>query len=135
MPVGLRQPWPGSFAGSLFVRQGPRGAEPGLFVHGLGGSATNWTDLMELLGDAVDGQALDLPGFGRSAPPADGRYTVGAHARAVVHHLEASRRGPVHLFANSLGGAVSIRVAVDRPDLVRTLTLVSPSPRTKRSYR
>ena len=123
----LLPPWPGTSEGELFVRRGPSGGEPGLFVHGLGGSATNWTDLMGLLAGVVDGEAVDLPGFGRSAPPREGRYTVGAHARAVVGHLERSGRGPVHLFGNSLGGAVSTRVAADRPDLVRTLTLVSPA--------
>ena len=124
---GVRPVWPGSVVGDLHVRRGPAGREPGLFVHGLGGSATNWTDLMGLLEGAVAGEAVDLPGFGRSAPPARGRYTVGAHARAVVAHLERGGRGPVHLFGNSLGGAVSTRVAADRPDLVRTLTLVSPA--------
>ena len=124
---GVRPALPGAFAGPLHVRSGPAGGEPALFVHGLGGSSTNWTDLMGLLSDVLEGQAVDLPGFGRSAPPADDRYTVGAHARAVVRHLEATGRGPVHLFGNSLGGAVSTRVAADRPDLVRTLTLVSPA--------
>ena len=124
---GVRPVWPGETVGDLFVRSGPAGGEPGLFVHGLGGSATNWTDLMGLLEGVVDGEALDLPGFGRSAPPRSGRYTLGAHARAVVEHLERRGRGPVHLFGNSLGGAVSTRVAADRPDLVRTLTLVSPA--------
>jgi len=33
----------------------------------------------------------------------------------------------VHLAGNSMGGAVSIRVAAARPDLLRTLTLVSPA--------
>lgn len=126
---GVRPAWPGTYAGSLHVRSGPSGGdrEPALLVHGLGGSATNWTDLMGCLSDVLDSQAVDLPGFGRSAPPADDRYTVGAHARAVVRHLERTDRGPVHLFGNSLGGAVSTRVAADRPDLVRTLTLVSPA--------
>ena len=124
---GVRPVWPGSEVGDLHVRRGPAGREPGLFVHGLGGSATNWTDLMGLLGGEIDGEAVDLPGFGRSQPPASGRYTVGAHARAVVAHLERSGRGAVHLFGNSLGGAVTTRVAADRPDLVRTLTLVSPA--------
>ena len=32
----------------------------------------------------------------------------------------------MHLAGNSMGGAVSVRVAARRPDLVRTLTLVSP---------
>ena len=124
---GVRPALEGRFTGPVFVRSGPPGGEPALFVHGLGGSSTNWTDLMGCLSGALDAQALDLPGFGRSAPPADGRYTVGAHARAVVRHLEARGQGPVHLFGNSLGGAVSTRVAADRPDLVRTLTLVSPA--------
>ncbi|TDU76131.1 alpha/beta hydrolase [Streptomyces sp. KS 21] len=100
---------------------------PALFVHGLGGSSTNWSDLMLQLEDTVDGEALDLPGFGWSPPPADRDYSVTALARAVIRHLDADGRGPVHLFGNSLGGAVSTRVAAVRPDLVRTLTLVSPA--------
>ncbi|KJY40842.1 hydrolase, partial [Streptomyces sp. NRRL S-444] len=56
---------------------------PALFVHGLGGSSTNWSDLMLQLEDTVDGEALDLPGFGWSPPPADRDYSVTALARAV----------------------------------------------------
>jgi len=44
------------------------GAEPAVYVHGLGGSSLNWTDLAYLLADRLDGQAVDLPGFGRSDP-------------------------------------------------------------------
>ncbi len=130
LPVaeGVLPQWPGEQVDRLHVRRGPAdGGEPALLVHGLGGSSANWTDLVGALAGSVEAEMLDLPGFGRSAPPADGRYTVGAHARAVIRHLEHSGRGPVHLFGNSLGGAVSTRVAADRPDLVRTLTLVSPA--------
>ncbi|MFD9729219.1 alpha/beta fold hydrolase [Streptomyces sp. NPDC059072] len=100
---------------------------PALFVHGLGGSSQNWSSLMGQLADTVDGEAVDLPGFGWSPPPADRDYSVTGFARAVIRHLDAAGRGPVHLFGNSLGGAVSTRVAAVRPDLVRTLTLVSPA--------
>ncbi|MFG2294742.1 alpha/beta fold hydrolase [Streptomyces sp. NPDC048603] len=115
---------------TLTVRSRPparRGLPPALFVHGLGGSSLNWSALMGQLEDAVDGEAVDLPGFGDSAPPADRDYSVTALARAVIRHLDAAGRGPVHLFGNSLGGAVSTRVAAVRPDLVRTLTLISPA--------
>lgn len=114
----------------LNVRHRPplrTGLPPALFVHGLGGSSQNWSDLMAQLADTVDGEALDLPGFGWSPPPADRDYSVTAFARVVIRHLDAAGRGPVHLFGNSLGGAVSTRVAAVRPDLVRTLTLVSPA--------
>jgi pimeloyl-ACP methyl ester carboxylesterase len=100
-------------------------AEPALYVHGLGGSSQNWTDLADLLSDRLDGQAVDLPGFGRSDPAR--HYTLKAFADRIIRYLEATDRGPVHLFGNSLGGAVVIRVAGTRPDLVRTLTLVSPA--------
>ncbi|MEU0286818.1 alpha/beta hydrolase [Streptomyces sp. NPDC006147] len=115
---------------TLTVRSRPpahEGLPPAFFVHGLGGSSLNWSALMALLDDVVDSEAVDLPGFGDSPPPDDGDYSITAHARAVIRCLEASGRGPVHLFGNSLGGAVVTRVAAVRPDLVRTLTLVSPA--------
>ncbi|MER7819847.1 alpha/beta hydrolase [Streptomyces sp. NPDC096153] len=115
---------------TLTVRARPparTGLPPALFVHGLGGSSQNWTTLMAALEDTVDGEAVDLPGFGNSPPPDDGNYSITAHARAVIRLLDASGRGPVHLAGNSLGGAVVTRVAAVRPDLVTTLTLVSPA--------
>ncbi|MFC9729514.1 alpha/beta fold hydrolase [Streptomyces roseolus] len=115
---------------TLTVRSRPgvrTGLPPALYVHGLGGSSQNWSALMPLLADLVDGEAVDLPGFGVSPPPDDGNYSVTGHARAVIRLLDASGRGPVHLLGNSLGGAVVTRVAAVRPDLVRTLTLISPA--------
>jgi pimeloyl-ACP methyl ester carboxylesterase len=116
---------------TLSVRSAPvprdTGLEPAVFVHGLGGSALNWTDLMGLLSDRLDCRAPDLPGFGHSPPPDDGDYSVAGHARAVIALIEADGRAPVHLFGNSLGGAVSTHLASARPDLVRTLTLISPA--------
>ena len=83
--------WPGEFVslgdGEVFVRTAAvgDGAEPAaLFVHGFGGSSTNWTDLMHLLSTSGEGagvacDALDLPGFGYS-PPAEGSCTVNGQA-------------------------------------------------------
>ncbi|MFD8391626.1 alpha/beta fold hydrolase [Streptomyces sp. NPDC059680] len=115
---------------TLSIRSRPparEGLPPALYVHGLGGSSQNWSALMAELDGVVDGEAVDLPGFGDSPPPDDGNYSVTGHARAVIRYLDAAGRGPVHLFGNSLGGAVTTRVAAVRPDLVRTLTLVSPA--------
>ena len=145
----LPPPWPGEqvpvSGGEVFVRRtpwsgpvdGPDDGAPrerALYVHGLGGASTNWTDLAALLRVRFDGWALDLPGFGRSQPPSRHRYTVRGHARAVVDLLEhiAARPGeaegrPVHLLGNSLGGLVGLVAAARRPDLVASLTLISPA--------
>ena len=135
--------WPGQFVslpdGDVFVRTAPvppdacESAEPALFVHGFGGSSTNWTDLMYHLttpgADAAGPyacDALDLPGFGHS-PPSDAGCSVTGQAATVAALIERRGRGPVHLFGNSLGGAACIRVAATRPELVRSLTLVAPA--------
>jgi pimeloyl-ACP methyl ester carboxylesterase len=128
----LAPPWPGRSVivdgAATYLRETPAtrpDAEPAVYVHGLGGSSANWTDLAGLLSDRLDGQAIDLPGFGRSDPAR--RYTLGAFAERVIRWIEHGDRGPVHLFGNSLGGSISVRVAALRPDLVRTLTLISPA--------
>jgi pimeloyl-ACP methyl ester carboxylesterase len=100
-------------------------AEPAVYVHGLGGSSQNFTDLAGLLADRFDGQAVDLPGFGYSDPSP--RYSIPAFADRVIKLIEHEDRGPVHLVGNSLGGSISVRVAALRPDLIRTLTLISPA--------
>src|SRR5690242_10162466 len=126
-PVALLPRWPGRTVeldgSATFVRETPPtgpAAEPALYVHGLGGSSSNWTDLAALLADRLDGQAIDLPGFGHSGPAPS--YTIAAMAERVIRWLEHTDRGPVHLFGNSMGGAVAVKVAGTRPDLIRTLT-------------
>lgn len=115
---------------SLSVRTapGPVDAPPAVFVHGLGGTSLNWTDLMALMSHDVRGFAVDLHGFGQSPPPRDGDVSPQGHARAVAEFIEEELHGePVHLFGNSLGGAVALQLAARRPELVRTLTLVAPA--------
>lgn len=77
--------------------------------------------------DDVTGYAVDLPGFGMSPPPRDGNYTPSGLARSVAEFIIAKDLGPVDLFGNSLGGAVALQLAARKPDLVRTLTLISPA--------
>jgi pimeloyl-ACP methyl ester carboxylesterase len=103
------------------------GEPPAVMVHGLGGSSLNWTDLMARLQPYVDSWAVDLGGFGGSPPPRDGDMSPSGHARSVAEFVEHLDQGPVHLFGNSLGGAVALQLAARRPDLVRSLTLVSPA--------
>lgn len=109
------------------THDGPDDREPALFVHGLGGSSLNWTDFAGRLRDQVAIDAIDLLGHGRSGPAPDMDYSPGAQAAMVVAYLERSGRGPVHLVGNSMGGAISILVAASRPDLIRTLTVISPA--------
>ena len=128
-------PWPCSsvpVAGArLNVRHAPADGQRGqpgvVYVHGLGGSATNWTDLQGLLAPTAAGVAVDLPGFGFSEPAADFAFTLEAHAQVLAEYLDGLDGEPVHLVGNSMGGAIALLTAARRPELVRTLTLISPA--------
>jgi pimeloyl-ACP methyl ester carboxylesterase len=94
---------------------------------------------MGLLQDRLSSAAPDLPGFGWSPPPSGDDYSLTAHVRVITDFIEregqqngtgsgpANGDGSVHLIGNSLGGTVATLVAARRPDLVRSLTLVSPA--------
>lgn len=142
-PAERDRPWPGEFheieiTGRRGVRRarvhvrrtpGPPGAPAAVFVHGLGGSATNWTDLATGVSGGYEGIAIDLPGYGRSDPAPDRDYSVEAFTRWVVATIDkvVGPGVPVHLVGNSMGGLIVIAVAARRPDLVATLTLISPA--------
>jgi pimeloyl-ACP methyl ester carboxylesterase len=103
-----------------------------LCVHGMSGAATNWTDLMGELAPDFDCVAVDLPGSGCSPPPkARSGYSITAQAGVIIALIEAltvaRNRGSVHLIGNSMGGSVALRAAASRPDLIETLTLISPA--------
>jgi len=131
--------WPGEsvdlLAGRVFVRHADpatTGLPPAVMVHGLGGSSTNWTGLMAQLRDVIDQWAIDLPGYGESPPGR--RHSVSAFAGVLTSYLNRFDQ-PVHLLGNSMGGLVSVLVAARRPDLVATLTLISPAmPNLRQPY-
>ena len=119
MPAGAApiQPWPGALSagrrrGLRAVDSGGAGAEPALYVHGLGGSALNWTDLMGLLSQpppAAGSRATDAGRQARAAGVArrstcrasgsrrrrrDGDYSLDARAAAVIALIEKRGNWP-----------------------------------------
>jgi pimeloyl-ACP methyl ester carboxylesterase len=71
--------------------------------------------------------AIDLPGFGSSGKPATASYNAGFFADAVIGALDAMGIERAHLVGNSLGGRVSLEVAMRAPDRVGALGLLCPA--------
>jgi pimeloyl-ACP methyl ester carboxylesterase len=105
---------------------------PQLFVHGLGGSATNWIEVLS--GFAEDGPVLapDLPGFGRTEPPVPGASRVRANARFLVALLDQLGWDRVVVHGNSMGGLLSVLLAELAPGRIERLVLASPALPTRR---
>jgi len=100
--------------------------EPVVLLHGLGGSAANWIELLPELAERNRVLAVDLPGHGGSEPlRADASITDFAAAIAALIRQEDA--GPAIVAGHSFGGLVALRLAHLRPDLVGGLLLVAPA--------
>jgi pimeloyl-ACP methyl ester carboxylesterase len=99
---------------------------PLVLIHGIGSEWPVWRPVLAALARERDVIAVDLPGFGASAPLAPGvESTVPALAAAVVAHLEALGLRDAHLAGNSLGGWVALEVA--RLGRARSVVGISPA--------
>ena len=97
------------------------GGEPLVLVHGLAGAAANWLALAPLLLTERRVLVPELPGHGGSAPlPAAPSLNVYADRLAELIERET---GPAPVVGHSLGGAVVLRLAIRRPELVTALVL------------
>jgi pimeloyl-ACP methyl ester carboxylesterase len=105
---------------------GPADGVPVLLIHGIARSLEDWTEAQDLL--AAAGHRVistDLPGFGFSRKGRE-RPGLPAFGRAMAGLLDAVGVGqPAHVMGNSLGGGVSMTLAVDHPGRVASLTLVN----------
>ncbi|MFD0898841.1 alpha/beta fold hydrolase [Actinomadura sediminis] len=109
------------------VRDGSREAAPLLLVHGSGASGGSWSPVVPALAGHHHLVRVDLPGCGQS-PPAES-YDVPDHARRVAAVLDELGLERVTVVGHSSGGYVATALAEQRPDLVRSIALISTGPR------
>uniref|UniRef100_UPI00025590A6 alpha/beta fold hydrolase n=1 Tax=Oceanicola sp. S124 TaxID=1042378 RepID=UPI00025590A6 len=90
-----------------------------------GGAWSGVARALSVAGVPVQARAMDLPGHGRSADWDPGQ-SFQAQARAMAERVVEDWGGPVDVLGHSFGATVALRLAVDRPDLVRSLALYEP---------
>ena len=100
--------------------------EPLVLLHALGSSRASWDAIVPGLARRFDVIAVDLPGFGTSAPlPAGIEPSPAELATAVAGMLHDLGIDRPHLAGNSLGGWIAMEIAKIRP--VRSVTLLAPA--------
>jgi pimeloyl-ACP methyl ester carboxylesterase len=108
-----------------YVDFGSGGEEPVVLVHGLGGQWQNWLENIPRLAQERRVLALDLPGFGLTPKPSDGEISISGYGRCVDAFCEQLGLGKVDAVGNSMGGFVAAEVAIQFPERVSRLVLVS----------
>jgi pimeloyl-ACP methyl ester carboxylesterase len=107
-----------------------------VFVHGLSGSWPNWLEQLPVFAGLAGGNgypaepvayrviALDLPGFGRSPMPTE-PISISGYARTLDALLDQLGVGAAAVVGNSMGGFVAAELAINFPQRVERLVLVS----------
>ncbi len=101
---------------------------PVVLVHGLGGAANGFYKLFFPLAEQFGGvYALDLPGNGFSTPLPGEPLSMQEQFEVLKAFCQQVVPQPAFVVGNSLGGAMSLKLADEAPDRVRALALVAPA--------
>ena len=104
--------------------------EPLVLLHGLGSSGADWAFQAEFLGADFRLIVPDLRGSGLSIAPR-GRFSIAQFANDVWQLLDELAVTRAHIMGFSLGGAVAMEMALQRPDAVARMMTINTLP----SYR
>jgi len=110
---------------------GPDSAPPIIFIHGLGGSTTTFTPLINHLRKTHRCITYDLEGHGLTPTKASSTLSIQSYANdllALQTHLLPSPSAPAILIAHSMGCLVAATHALAHPSRVSNLILLGPPP-------
>ncbi|GAB4376729.1 MAG: hypothetical protein Kow00114_40590 [Kiloniellaceae bacterium] len=114
------------------MQSGPTVLRPLLALHSSASSGGQWKALAAALDGVAPAITPDLPGYGRAAfrdgrrdPDRDGPPSLDADAAAVLRGL-GDAAAAFHLVGHSYGGAVAMKIALNHPGRVLSLTLIEP---------
>lgn len=100
---------------------------PLVFLHGLGSSIKDWENQVSYFAKKYQVITLDLRGHGKSDKPKE-HYSVPLFSSDIMQFIKTVVKHPVHLVGHSLGGMVAFQLAVDHPELLKSLTIINSGP-------
>jgi len=108
-----------------YQEAGNRHAPALVLIHGFASSTLVWSKVFLRLAEAgYRVIALDMLGYGYSAKPKNGEYTIAGQAKLLTRLLDALGIPRAIFIGSSYGGAVAATCALDYPDRVEKLILV-----------
>ncbi|NJM05224.1 alpha/beta fold hydrolase [Candidatus Gracilibacteria bacterium] len=97
-----------------------------LMIHGWSSSWYALSPLLGTVGERYRYVAVDLPGYGES-PRLPTRATIEGYADLLADFIRQNSEEPAYLIGHSMGGMISLTMALRHPDVVERMVLLCPT--------
>ena len=97
---------------------------PLILIHGLNGDLTGWVLVMPELSKHYRTLSLDVRGHGGTSKP-DHSYSIKGFSEDFYEFMNELKIPKAHILGLSMGGAIAQQFALDHPERIRSLVLVS----------
>jgi pyruvate dehydrogenase E2 component (dihydrolipoamide acetyltransferase) len=122
--AGPQFEWADISAGKIrYAKRGDQG-DALILIHGFGGDLDNWLFNIDALGEVATVYAIDLPGHGQSSKTME-NPSLKSMTAALAEFMDKTGVSSAHLVGHSMGGAISMQMAIDHPGKVKTMTLIN----------
>lgn len=101
--------------------------QPLLFIHGLGSSGRDWEAQVPFFSKDYKVVCPDIRGHGNTDKP-PGPYSMELFAEDMAAFIRELNLKPVHGVGISLGGMIAFQLALDYPELLKSITIVNSAP-------
>ena len=110
---------------------GPEDGDPVLMINGLGAARGSWAIQVAALAQCYRVYTYDNRDVGETGAGSDPQpYAIRQFARDAEGLIQALKIAPAHVIGASMGGAIAIELALERPDLLRSVQIVCAWART-----
>tara|TARA_Y100001970_G_scaffold294331_1_gene450734 strand:+ start:40599 stop:41687 length:1089 start_codon:yes stop_codon:yes gene_type:complete len=99
------------------------GGVPAILIHGFGGDLNNWLFSHDALAEGRAVYAIDLPGHGSSSKDVEDG-SIDFFSSVISDFMNALQLDKAHLVGHSMGGAISLSLAIQSPEKVASLSLI-----------
>jgi pimeloyl-ACP methyl ester carboxylesterase len=110
---------------AVHYRDAGQGEETIVFLHGAGGAPPRGASFVPMLAEHHRVLVPSRPGFDDT--PLGGCKSFQDVTRVMAGFIRRVAGGPAHIVAQSAGATVALWLAIEHPDLVKSLTLSAPS--------
>jgi pimeloyl-ACP methyl ester carboxylesterase/CRP-like cAMP-binding protein len=106
--------------------EGPKQGQLAVLIHGWSSSWYANAPLLPIMNRRFRCLAVDLPGYGNSPAP-EQRITIDQYVETIAELIRTESDRPAVLIGHSMGGMISLTLALRYPELVERMVLLGPT--------